>query len=1228
MFSSIVEGFLQRFCGRYLKNFGPQNVSVSVTGTITLTNVQIKTEELINFQLPYKPVRAFIGSLHLDLPLVMSTSFDLRLADVLIVVERNAENVAMDSATAHKAIQMWIGAFYFTLLHTESLKQNITSNELEYSQRLLDRLSISIQNVHLRVEDMFTAHVPCPIGRELMALGIIIGNLTFRPPTSAEIDDSNVWVYPSSPASLVINKSLELTELSVYCYREEPLGNISDEELNLELVRAHCYLRKAGTILGPTSLTARASATFNKASQIFGPVVLQAAVQGLDVRVSDEQIVFLCEFVTLFDRNVHVLQTRSRIGLRKITSAAPLAGPESRRRAKYHWSLIRDSIKIDWWKYASALKEGSIRWRAWFEVWRYVARYVALREVLLYHVGFEATDSGGDTISYSVNESLLLDHHSRAQKKAITDPGVESADSTSGNHSDRGTYQGMGAMAHSIIQAAEVLLEQQLRYDGDNVSPMSLSPSAVRALYALQLEMDATLSVRVTAQARLWAEEKYRLQRASSLDISHGDPDSFLDAALPTAQSVSLLVACVDACNLEGSFGMSRVEAQCSLTTSNSWDAVSTSDSVSSKAVTHGSTFVTETAGARVSPGTGTALVGWGDIFTLSCPQLPSADKSTSATEKSVRLECNAKGIFAPSFGRANIPLALLVPPTFNRDAMLSASESSPNGVAETPILTLHVPLQRSSTSFFGGSSDSSSVLTAAQVNQPDEKLPSVRIIAVVVAGTQNGYQLAFARLQEKVKEAIEARKTVVMRQQQLAERDDGEEDEAFVLDPSVLTVRDLQMQLTVPSINVCFSALYVSPAVVRAQYESQGQKLAHSVPVPLVATHIRGVSATVRANNNPWIVECQGSVDAVRVFIQPPTTSAQQEGEPRDKTSRKPPLPLFALPKVTVSAVLTQTSTMARTIAGGYDPSCFDIRATMESGFFKTTLHPETLSSLSGREASSSIWKSFRPLHHLWNRRAHWSRGTQNSTASTDGKMPPQSPAEASMRLGDAYTLHPKRNNVITEVFGNLRHKLDSALDKHLSHRSRAPSNPVIDILGIQPHPTHPSALQAALMARDLSGTTPASDIVLPEQTTSMVWATPSGALEIEVGILAQQDVMSLAAQIEKDEGWGDGGDDISVYDTALDDSSYEPQRKETSLGGAMVSGAGKATVVAATGIYNILTLGGILPSAIEAAAGQQSDQPKSESVLTQSRRRWMVEKAQLEARIKELEAQVAGRR
>jgi hypothetical protein len=37
----------------------------------------------------------------------------------------------------------------------------------------------------------------------------------------------------------------------------------------------------------------------------------------------------------------------------------------------------------------------------------------------------------------------------------------------------------------------------------------ALSPATIRVLYSLQLEMDSTLPIKVAAQCRLWAEEKY-----------------------------------------------------------------------------------------------------------------------------------------------------------------------------------------------------------------------------------------------------------------------------------------------------------------------------------------------------------------------------------------------------------------------------------------------------------------------------------------------------------------------------------------------------------------------------------------------------------------------------------------------------------------------------------------------------------------------------------------------
>jgi hypothetical protein len=72
----------------------------------------------------------------------------------------------------------------------------------------------------------------------------------------------------------------------------------------------------------------------------------------------------------------------------------------------------------------------------------------------------------------------------------------------------------------SILNAAEVLLTQQVQQIGPQtpetevVSPLALSPTAVRALYSLQLEMDTVLTARTAALCRLWAEERYRIKKA------------------------------------------------------------------------------------------------------------------------------------------------------------------------------------------------------------------------------------------------------------------------------------------------------------------------------------------------------------------------------------------------------------------------------------------------------------------------------------------------------------------------------------------------------------------------------------------------------------------------------------------------------------------------------------------------------------------------------------------
>ena len=310
MFSSIAEGYIQKLCGKYLKNFNSDNISIGVTGIITITDVQVKTEELINFQLPYKPASIFIGTLYADLPFVSGGNFDVRLSDVLIVVEKSDENLAeLHSHELQSALQVWIGAFYLNLSNLSELKtsQSVSSSEIEYVQKLIDRLCVTIESVHFRMEEMFTAHVPCPIGEDSLCLGVMVGKIELRPPTSQELaKEPSVWNREGDTyTTRVINKLLKCTNVTIYCAREECLGSVTGAELNTAFVRKHAWHRVKGRVLGPMNLEANFSGAYQRTNLVFGPVTLSVNLEGVDFHFTDEQVTYLAGVVISFETYAH-----------------------------------------------------------------------------------------------------------------------------------------------------------------------------------------------------------------------------------------------------------------------------------------------------------------------------------------------------------------------------------------------------------------------------------------------------------------------------------------------------------------------------------------------------------------------------------------------------------------------------------------------------------------------------------------------------------------------------------------------------------------------------------------------------------------------------------------------------------------------------------------------------------------------------------------------------------
>ena len=314
MFSSLADGFIQKICGKYLKNFSSENISIGVTGTVTITDIQIRTDELLNFQLPYKPVSIFIGTLYADLPFVSGGNFDIRASDVLVVVEKSDQDLAdLHPYVLQRALQMWIGAFYFSLSNTKDLKvaQSVSTGEIEYIQKLIDRLCVTIDNFHFRIEEIFTSHVPVSIGEESVCLGSMVTKLEIRPPSQLELAEVNssgkqLWnTYSDTRSTSMIHKLTKCSGISLYCTREECIGQVTDKRLNSTFVKNQWFHRDKGCILACMNMTGRFSGAYQRTNLVFGPVTLGISLDGADFNVTDEQISFVSSVAMAFETHIN-----------------------------------------------------------------------------------------------------------------------------------------------------------------------------------------------------------------------------------------------------------------------------------------------------------------------------------------------------------------------------------------------------------------------------------------------------------------------------------------------------------------------------------------------------------------------------------------------------------------------------------------------------------------------------------------------------------------------------------------------------------------------------------------------------------------------------------------------------------------------------------------------------------------------------------------------------------
>lgn len=1092
MLSSLLESYIKTYAGKYLKNFSSEKVNVGLNN-VKLTDIELDVDQLWKIKIPIKPKRAFIGEITADLSFVLGGKLEIAVKDVLFLFDKDDYEDMNDPQSILSSLQSIISMLYFTVEYPFPTGDPPTPPvvDVDSVHRVFDRLSLTVENVHFRIEELHTSYIPSV--DDLMVTGIQFSRLTVRSASAKEVSgDPHFFVTQANSTSsngkqlLFVNKVGSIEGLLAYCRRGRPLieDNVADFVLSAPFVRSSLVDTKddsEGVLLHPLNIHIKVSGAYDKQSLLLRPVRVHLSTDSpandsdssVTVNGTDEQASYLHHLVEFVREYPNRMQSLSR-GI--LLSGSPSATTDSVRdsvrdgvlavnsssssyRAKVRWRLVKLSIKSDWLRYSLHLplqgqspnggpnshsrshersSSSGIRWRGWFTIWALSGRYVAMREVLMYHVGYEQlllplSSSTYSVQSYAPRENLKLHYFSNTFS------------------SEERENQGIVGVDPVDVETAMLIVDTIISGQHPFNGVLDVMPGVIKALYAMQLELDSLLPLKVSAFCRRRAEEKYhrRLSRRSLLANNGSIKGTAGGSAAAAAAAVLnglhakdnkqavLLVAVIEAVNLKPTFAASAVHVNLSAKALYS-DGTNASVSVGeSKVVVARLNHCAKTTFAQFNSSQNS---------TFAIP-LPSSDTANSSLP-GIQLELFDRSLLQLSIGRKVLQ-----------------SSSSLHAAIEDYRRLLQAGQGAESASLAAIESHDITLSDSSNANDSKEA-PVIRIVVTCLYGDPDHIQTETKRFQaETIDPLIRERRSLLQRQIQLQSssfsaasvvKDESEEEEAFILDPSLLTVQDMCLSAAIPSFKLVVSGQYAVPVAIRAQVfmmssansEQEAVMLPRSLLVPVYTMTVRDMTGVIRAANNP--LTANGEVRCGGLRFQSHSANDDREGEGGDGEQLS-----VRLPRMSMSFDVTQTSTMSRFLDGRLDRSCFDSRCTLNlTPSLSIRINSPNMidldSALRDEDGNSldvqveqqqqqavevhSLWRSRRPLSHLLLPAARWAKvagcgsSSQVTTSSKRG-------VEVKQRLGDEYSLFPLHLNVVKAVSAWLSHrhsKLDSKRDSH----------------------------------------------------------------------------------------------------------------------------------------------------------------------------------------------------
>ncbi|KAJ1460029.1 hypothetical protein M885DRAFT_510549 [Pelagophyceae sp. CCMP2097] len=183
MLSFLLEKFIRRLCGRWLRDFSAENLSISLGGSIEFTDVWLDTSELSKMLLPFEPVMAHAMRLRLELPISLTGTLLLYVDDVDLLLR--SQDYDVDPEAARRAVEIAVNLYWANYMRPPApAKGGDDIGALADAGALADTIAallrsarVVVRRLHVRVESALPRAALGDGAGEQCAAGLVVARM-------------------------------------------------------------------------------------------------------------------------------------------------------------------------------------------------------------------------------------------------------------------------------------------------------------------------------------------------------------------------------------------------------------------------------------------------------------------------------------------------------------------------------------------------------------------------------------------------------------------------------------------------------------------------------------------------------------------------------------------------------------------------------------------------------------------------------------------------------------------------------------------------------------------------------------------------------------------------------------------------------------------------------------------------------------------------------------------